>query len=111
MSTPKLEYIALLMVMREVLPLLNLMTEIKQFLSVSKEDPKFFCTVWEDNHSCIKIKVTKSPKFTPRTKHIALKYHHFRQFVSNRTIKINPIDTLEQTADIFTKPLDLSKFT
>jgi len=39
-----------------------------------------------------------------------LKYHHFRQFVSNGILKINPIDTLEQTADIFTKPLDQTKF-
>jgi len=96
------------MAMREVLPFLNLMGEIKTFLPVTEKDPDFFCTVWEDNRST--IKVAESPKFTPRTKHIALKYHHFRQFVSNGIIKINPIDTLEQTADIFTKPLDQEKF-
>lgn len=106
--TTEAEYIALSMAMREVLPFLNLMDEIRTFLPVNQDDPKFFCTVWEDNRSC--IKVAESPKFTPRTKHIALKYHHFRQFVSNGTVKINPIDTLEQTADIFTKPLDHSKF-
>ena len=57
-----------------------------------------FYMVWEDNRSCIKL--SESPKFTPRKKHIALKYHHFRRFVSNGTVNINPIDTLEQTADI-----------
>ncbi len=36
---------------------------------------KFFCQVWEDNHSC--IKVAESPKFIHRMKHISLKYHHF----------------------------------
>ena len=97
------------MAMREVLLFLNLMKEIKQFLPISKQDPKFHCTVWEDNRSC--IRVAESPKFTPRTKHIALKYHHFRQFVVNGTIKIFPINTLEQSADIFTKPLDQTKFT
>ena len=60
------------------------------------------------NHS--RIKVADKPQFTPRTKHIALKYHNFRKFVFNGTVKINPIDTLEQTADILTKPLDQSKF-
>ena len=96
------------MAMREVLPFLNLVSEIKEFLPVTNAEPKFFCTVWEDNRSC--IKVAESPKFTPRTKHIALKYHHFRQFVSNGTIKIQPIDTKEQLADIFTKPLDTPTF-
>ena len=107
LSTTEAEYIALSMAMREVLPFLNLMSEIRGFLPVNNE-PKFFCTVWEDNRSC--IKVAESPKFTPRTKHIALKYHHFRQFVSNGTVIIKPIDTLEQTADVLTKPLDGVKF-
>ena len=108
LSTTESEYIALSQSMREVLPFLNLMQEIEEFLPVKKTEPKFFCTVWEDNRSC--IKVAESPKFTPRTKHIALKYHHFRQFVSDKTVRINPIDTLEQNADILTKPLDLGKF-
>ena len=104
LSTTEAEYIALSVAMREVLPFLNLMEEMRSFLPVSKDEPKFFCKVWEDNRSC--IKVAESPKFTPQTKHIALKYHHFRRFVSDGTIKIFPISTLEQTADIFTKPLD-----
>ena len=96
------------MAMREVLPFLNLMGEIKQFLPVADKNPNFFFTVWEDNQST--IKVAERTKFAPRTNHIALKYHHFRQFVSNGNLKINPIDTLEQAADIFTKPLDQTKF-
>ena len=108
LSTTEAEYIALSQAMREVLPFLNLMGEIKDLLPVKNDKPKFYCTVWEDNRSC--IKVAESPKFTPRTKHIALKCHHFRQFV-NDIIFIFPIDTLEQNADILTKPLDLQKFT
>ena len=97
------------MAMREVLPFLNLMQEINSVLPLPAGAPKFFCKVWEDNQSC--IKVAESPKFTPRTKHIALKYHHFRRFVSDGTVTIFPINTLEQTADIFTKPLDGPQFT
>ena len=108
LSTTESENVDLSMAMREVLPFLNLMGKIKPFLPVTDKNPNLFCTVWEDNQST--IKVAESPKFTPRTKHIALKYHHFRKFVSNGTLKINPIDTLEQTADIFTKPLDQTKF-
>ena len=96
------------MTTREVLPFLNLMGEIKPCLPIADKYPNFFCTVWEDNRCT--IQVAEIPKFTPRTKHIALKYHHFKQFFSNGTLKINPIDTLEQTADIFTKPLDQTTF-
>ena len=108
LSTTEAEYIALSMAMREVLSFLNLMSELRMLLPPSGNEPKFYCTVWEDNRSC--IKVAESPKFTPRTKHIALKYHHFRQFVLDKTVRINPIDTLEQNADICTKPLADGKF-
>ncbi len=109
LSTTEAEYTALSHAMREVLPLMNLMQEIHDIFSFQHNKPNIFCRVWEDNHSC--IKVAKSPKFTHRTKHILLKYHHFRQYVSNGTIKINPIDTREQIADIFTKPLNKKQFT
>jgi len=46
-----------------------------------------------------------SLKLRPRTKHIALKYKHFREHVRTGKIRINAIDTREQLADIFTKPL------
>ena len=110
LSTTEAEYIAMSMAMREVLPFLNLMSELEFFLpkELNEKQPRFFCTVWEDNRSC--IRVAESPKFTPRTKHIALKYHHFRRFVSDGTLNIKPIDTKEQMADIFTKPLPEQQF-
>ena len=77
LSTTEAEYIALSMAMRDVLPFLNLLSEISAFLPISDNQPEFFCKVWEDNRSCIKI--VEVPKWTPRTNHIALKYHNFRQ--------------------------------
>ena len=41
-------------------------------------------------------------RFSLITKHIALKYYQFRWFVKDKTIKIFPIYTKKQTADIFT---------
>jgi hypothetical protein len=47
-----------------------------------------------------------SPKINPRTKHIAVKYHHFRESVGeDKGVSIVKIDTKEQKADIFTKGL------
>ena len=62
----------------------------------------FYCKVFEDNQSCIKMAMAL--KFTPRTKHIALKYHRFESFVGTK-IKINYNLTDMQKADMFTKPL------
>ncbi len=49
--------------------------------------------------------MTTSEKFTPRTKHIALKYHHFRSHVKKRYIEITYCPTEEQKADLLTKHL------
>ena len=39
----------------------------------------------------------------PRTKHINVKYHHFRNEVANKTIKIGYVPTEDQVADMLTK--------
>ena len=108
LSTTESEYIALSTAMREVIPFMGLMKEISGTFGLIPRKPVFKCTVWEDNNSC--ITVATSPKFTPRTKHIAIKYHHFRSFVADGSIVIKPIDTAEQLADILTKPLSPKAF-
>ena len=90
--------------MREVIPFINLMVEDGKVFPFHNPKPEFRCKVFEDNNSC--IRVAKSSKFTPRTKHIAIKYHHFRKHVADKPISILPVDTKDQLADIFTKPLD-----
>ena len=108
LSTTESEYIALSTAMREVIPFLNLLQEISDVFDLPSTKPIFNCKVWEDNESC--IKVATNPKFTPRTKHIAIKYHHFRSFVQDGTIDIHSIGTKEQIADILTKPLTEASF-
>ena len=103
LSTTESKYIALSTAMREVIPFLNLMKEISDIFNFPTKKPVFSCKVWEDNESC--IKVAKSPKFTPCTKHIANKYHHFWWFVDDNTIDIQSIDTSRQLADILIKSL------
>jgi hypothetical protein len=51
-----------------------------------------------------------SDKFTPRTQHIALKYHHFHSNVKNGLIEISYCPTEDQKADLLTKPLADSAF-
>ncbi len=91
MSTTKAEYIALYYAMWETIPSMSLMVEVGQIFPICNSTPKFHCKVFEDNRSC--IKVAQSPKYTPRMKHIAIKYHYFCSYVADGMINIQPIDT------------------
>ena len=70
-------------------------------MNIESKRPSVKCKLFEDNNGAIKL--AKAPKICPRTKHIALKYNHFREHVRKGLIEIIPIDILEQVADKFTK--------
>ena len=107
LSTAESEYIACSTAMRDVISLMQLMKEIDGIFPLHMPKPRVHCDVYEDNESCIAM--AKRRKFSPRTKHIAVKYHHFRRFV-DKSIIIHSIDTKEQTADIMTKPVEVGLF-
>jgi len=46
----------------------------------------------------------------PRTKHVGLKYHHFRSKVKEGLISVQYVSTQKQVADIFTKALPEAQF-
>jgi hypothetical protein len=52
------------------------------------------------------------PKMTPCTKHIAVAYHWFREYVLiSGVLQIVKVDAAANLADIFTKGLVADKFT
>jgi hypothetical protein len=61
-----------------------------------------------DNESAIKI--ANNLVQHSRTKHIDIRHYFLRDHVSKGDIKIDGIGTNDQLADIFTKPLDESRF-
>jgi hypothetical protein len=104
LSSTESEYISLSQALREVLPLMKLITEIKSAgFDVPGSIPKVHCKAFEDNSGALEM--AKTHKMRPRTKHINIKYHHFREAVQNKEISIWAINTTDQIADIFTKPL------
>jgi hypothetical protein len=110
LSSTEAEYIALSQAMREVLPIMWLMEEARhQGVPVLNTTPRVHCKVFEDNAGAIEI--AKVPKMRPRTKHLNIKYHHFREEVRKGTISIYHTKTEDQVADIFTKPLPEQPFT
>ena len=101
LSTTEAEYIALSTAAREVIPMRELMIEIGSLFGLTSIAPTLKCTLFEDNMGAEHL--AKSPKMTPRTKHIAIKYHHFREHVKAGTLIIERVDTENQLADIYTK--------
>ena len=61
-----------------------------------------------DNTSAISL--TKNPIQHSRTKQIEIRHHFIRDHVQKGDIVLESIDTLNQLADIFTKPLDRDRF-
>ena len=103
LSTTESEYVALSQAMRDVIPLLEVLNHIQKAITVDIERPVVRCTVFEDNQGALELAI--APKMRPRTRHIAVKYHHFREHVERGLIKIVYVDTKGQLADMFTKAL------
>jgi len=109
LSTTESEYTGLSYALRETIPLMELLKEMKeQGIPVLDHRPKVHCKVFEDNSGALEI--ASVHKYRPRTKHLCTKLHHFRSYVTGKQITILPIDTTAQPSDIFTKPLSEDLF-
>ena len=109
LSSTEAENIALSQSMREVLPIMWLLEEAQEKgIKVNAKPCKVHCKVFEDSEGAIEM--AKVPKMRPRTKHLNIKYHHFREEVKKGTVSIYHVTTGEQMADMLTKPLDETLF-
>ena len=70
--------------------------------------PKVSCRVFEDNSGALEL--ANNPKLRPRAKRLAVRLHHFRQCVVDGKINVQHVDTKNQLADVFTKPLPRDTF-
>ena len=103
LSTVEAEHIAMSQALRNAIPLVNLMNELMPSLNIICIKTTMKSKVYEDKQST--IAVDKVLSMLPRSKHIGLKYYHFRQFLLNGLICIERVSTEEKVGDVFTKPL------
>ena len=104
LSSTESEYVGLSYALREVIPIMEIIKEMKQLKLISTSTcPKVHCRVFEDNSGALEM--AKVHKYRPRTKHLNVKYHHFRDYVERDEISIHKIDTKDQLADYLTKPV------
>ncbi|GJV82289.1 hypothetical protein Tco_1522187 [Tanacetum coccineum] len=97
LSTTEAEYMALTEAAKEGIWLKGLIED----LGFPQDQATVFC----DSMSAICL--AKDQIYHDRTKHIHVRYHFIR---SERRIKVKKIGTEDNPADVFTKPVPLSKF-
>ena len=109
-STLEAEYIALSTAMRDLLPMRRILAELGTRLKLEFMQPAMIhSTIFEDNNGALGL--ATAPKLTPRTKHIAVKYHWFKSHIGeDKGFVIQKIESKEQKADIFTKGLTTDTF-
>ena len=105
LSSTESEYTGLSYALREAIPIMDLLKELKAAgFPIRSSNASVRCKVFEDNSGALEM--AKTHKYRPRTKHINVKLHHFRQYVDRKEISIHRIATDEQPADILTKPVN-----
>ena len=110
LSTMEAEYQALSASCRDLIPLRHIIQEASTALHIGKGSAvQSFSKVYEDNSAC--LSQATMPKMNPCTKHIAVAYHWFREYVLSGVLQIVKLDTAANLADIFTKGLVADKFT
>ncbi|KAJ9545264.1 hypothetical protein OSB04_024971 [Centaurea solstitialis] len=99
-STTEAEYVAAGICCAQVLWLRNQL----QDYDIQLSKIPIFC----DNTSAIAI--ANNPVLHSKTKHIEVRYHFIRDHVMNGDIELHFVPTEYQLADLFTKPLDVTRF-
>ena len=114
MSTTEAEYKAPAQAFHELIPMHHAFDDLLKAFSLEQSCPVAEkLKIFEANNGAISTATT--PKMTPHTKHIAVKYHFVNNYSAHRKIGDHPfellkIDTLDQKADIFTKGLNDMEF-
>ena len=110
LSTTEAEHTASSASMRDIVHPLNLADEL-QAHNINLPNAKqhnVTCRVFEDNVGAVEL--ANNPKSRPRTEHLAVQLHHFRQCILDKRVTVERVATKHQLADVFTKPLARDAF-
>ena len=109
LSTMESEYIALSQSMRELIPVRRLVSEVAACISGDMETScRTYSKVYEDNSSALQMAYL--PRITLRNRHIAIKYHFYRETVKNGDIQVIKVESEFNKSDCFTKGLGHEAF-
>ena len=109
LSSTNTEYVSLSQSMRKAIPVMGLLDELQEIGIIPKKTgTRVKCRAFEDNSGAIEL--ARLPKMRPWTKHINISYLHFRSYVSDGTVTVEPISMHDQVADLLMKPLPQNQF-
>ena len=96
--------------MHNLLPLSQMLQEVGTQLKIYFAYPTImYSTLFEYNNGALSLAI--SPRKNPRTYHIAVKYHFFREHVGEgKWIMVQRVEYKEQNAGAFTKGLPAETF-
>ena len=77
LSTTELEHIALSQSARDLISIKQMIEFLNTFIKIDWKSISTYSTVFEDNKGALQLAL--EPKHRPHTKHICVKYHHFRK--------------------------------
>ena len=105
MSSTESEYTGLSYALRDAIPVMELLKELRKMnFPIETAQARVHCRVFEDNSGALEM--AKIHKYRPRTKHLKVRLHHFRDYVERQEISIHAINTKDQPADFLTKALN-----
>ena len=110
LSTMQAEYQALSLSLRDLLPFITLVKSIYHLTGSKDPSSLIKTTVYEDNAGALTLAQMEPGRVTPRSKHYAVKFHWFRSQLKPNNIMVEKIETTNQLADMFTKPLKSIRF-
>jgi hypothetical protein len=113
LSTMESEYYALSTACKDLIPVVAMVRELSK--SVGLDDnfiSKLHIKIHEDNSGALNLANLEPNRMTPRSKHYAIKYHWFREYVFDKAnrVQIVKVDSKNQLGDIFTKGLPAPTF-
>jgi hypothetical protein len=109
LSSTESEYMAISEAYRTLLPLMDLLSEAAEMgVPVEVGAPVIHCKTFEDNSGALQL--ARLPKMRPRTRHINVKYHHFREAVAQGRVSIQHVASKDQLGDALTKNLPRDLF-
>jgi hypothetical protein len=104
LSTAEAEFAALSSGMRALVPLRTIFFEIVACFGIPSEQVSTISHAFEDNQAALYVATADPPRLTARNKHWNTKHHWFRSKLGDG-IKVLPISSEDQRADIHTKAL------
>lgn len=99
LSSCEAEYVALTSAAKELLFMKNILSEL-DLRDIYRNNA---ITLMCDNEGAAAL--AENNGYSPRTKHVDIKYHFIRELVEKQVITLKHIGSTDNVADIFTKPL------